>query len=109
MKPKQSAGHDKLTNEHIKMGADKIIKHLTDLFNKILKTNKMTKDWKFSNIIILFQKGNSHKIDNYRLITLSLIIFKIFSKVIEKRIQPILKLNSQQPTEQAGFRKSFSK
>ncbi len=88
----KSAGHDKLRNEHIKMGGRgwyKIIKHLTDLINKILKRNKIHKDWNFSNIIIIFKKGNRHKIENYRPITQSPTISKIFSKLVEKRIQSI--------------------
>ncbi len=44
--------------------------------------------------------------ENYRPITLSPTIAKIFSKLIETRIQNTAK--QQQPIEQAGFRKSFS-
>ncbi|VDO08661.1 unnamed protein product [Brugia timori] len=106
LKPDKSPGHDGITNEHIKAGGRKLITLLTKLFNRILKTGTIPTEWKRSNIIILHKKGDRHKIGNYRPITLSLTIAKIFSKLIETRIQKLL--IEHQPIEQAGFRKTFS-
>ncbi len=105
LKPKKSPGQDKITNKHIKLGGDKLVRTITELFNKILGSAIPNK-WRFSDIIILHKKGNRHKIENYRPITLSLTVAKIFSKLIERRLQPILARHK--PIEQAGFRSSFS-
>lgn len=97
LKPNKCPGHDKITNEHIKMGGVELIKKLTKLFNKVLETSKIPKDWKVSDIIILFKKGDRHKVENYRPITLTSTIAKKISKAIETRVRKIL--NSQQPIE----------
>jgi hypothetical protein len=106
LKSKKCPGHDKITNELIKAGGESLINTLTVLFNQIRATGKIPPAWKYSDIIIIAKKGNRHKIENYRPITLRLVIAKIFSKLIQHRIQHIL--DAQQPIEQAGFRKTFS-
>jgi hypothetical protein len=105
-KKKVSPGHDHITNEMVKLGGEVMIEILTELFNKILAGGKVPDEWRKSDIIILFKKGDRHKVENYRPINLSVTISKIFSKLIETRIQTYL--NIQQPAEQAGFRKKFS-
>lgn len=47
-----------------------------------------------------------HEIENYKSITPSPILLKIFSELIEQRIIPQLCQN--QPKKQAGFRSKFS-
>ncbi len=88
------------------MGGEKIITQITKIFNKILSSGRIPLKWKLSDIIISFKKGDRHKVTNYRPITHSPVIAKIFSKAIENRIR--LTLIEEQPTEQAGFRSSFS-
>lgn len=106
LKPRKAAGHDKIKNEHIKMGGEGMIEFITELSNRILEKNETPEDWSLVDTIILHKKGNRHKIENYRPIALKTTISKIFSKLIANRIQSLL--NDQQPIEQAGFRKSFS-
>ncbi len=106
LKNNKAPGHDQINNESVRYGGRPMIKKLTQLFNKILKEQKVPKDWKLSDIILIHKKGDKHKIENYRPISLSPTIAKIFSKAIEQRIRA--KLIEQQPREQAGFRKSFS-
>ncbi len=71
-----------------------------------MRTGYIPEQWKHSNIIVIFKKGDRHKIENYRPKSLSPTIAKKFSKLIEKRISPFV--ISQQPLEQAGFWKNFS-
>ena len=106
LKKKVSPGHDNLTNEMMKLGGEVMAEILTELFNQILREGKIPDEWRKSDIIILFKKGDRHRVENYRPINLSVTISKIFSKLIETRVQTYL--NFQQPVEQAGFRKKFS-
>lgn len=62
--------------------------------------------WRLFDIILIFKKGHKYKLDNYRPISLSSIISKIFTKLIEIRFEE--QLIYQQPREQAGFRKNFT-
>ena len=105
-KNNKSPGHDKITNEHIKLGGVEMVKYLTKLFNNILKAKIIPSDWSLQDTIIIFKKEDRHKIENYRPITLGTTISKIFSKALEKRLKPIIM--AQQPIEQAGFRKQYS-
>ena len=107
LKKNKAGGEDRLINEHFIYAKDtNLIKYLHALFNKVLATQKIPEGWKISDIILIHKKGDKHKIDNYRPISLGSALSKIFSKLIENRIKPIL--NSQQPVEQAGFRSGFS-
>ena len=107
LKNNKSGGEDKIVNEQLKYGQGTgLVKWLVLLFNKILQTQKIPTDWKTSNIILLHKKGDKHVVDNYRPISLSSSLSKIFSKILEKRIKG--GLMSQQPVEQAGFRAGFS-
>ena len=106
MKNNKTPGHDRITNEQIKYGGEILTKSITKLFNKILKMQQVPNDWKLTDTILLYKKGDEHEITNYRPISLSPALAKLFSKAIEQRIRN--KMNENQPNEQAGFRKSFS-
>jgi len=56
LKSNKSPGHDRIKNEHIKQGNDKLIQSLTSLFNTILETRKIPNEWKLSDIIIIHKK-----------------------------------------------------
>ncbi len=105
LKNNKSTGHDKICNEQIKYGGDLLRHKLLANFNQILQSQQIPLDWKKSEIILIFKKGDRHQIENYRPITISSTLAKIFSKLLVTRLNPIL--NFQQPREQAGFRKSF--
>ena len=104
LKNNKAPGSDKISNEFFKLGGKLLVDTLTKLFNKILIDKKIPENWKQSDIILIFKKGERDKITNYRPISLSLTIAKIFSKILECRIKPFI----QQPREQAGFRSAFS-
>lgn len=106
MKIEKSPGPDSITNEVIKIGHPLLAKPLTKLFNMIIESASTPKQWSESNIILLYKKGDSKDISNYRPISLLPTIYKLFSSVIEKRIGQIL--DNKQPIEQAGFRKGYS-
>lgn len=106
LKNGKALGSDGISNEQIKYGGKRLFKHLSILFNKVLETQSIPPDWQNSDIILIHKKGDRHKIDNYRPISISSTISKIFSKLIVSRITKIL--DNQQPREQAGFRKNFS-
>jgi len=106
LKNNKATGCDKICNEQIKYGGHPLLLKLLNLYNEILYTQQIPKEWSKSDIILIFKSGDRNKIDNYRPITLNTTTGKIFSKLIQARIYPLL--DSQQPPEQAGFRKSYS-
>lgn len=88
------------------MGNEELTKILTRLLNKIRETCEIHLDWKILGIILIAKKGDRHKIENYRPITLHLTVVENFSKILQNRIRSLL--DKQEPAEQAGFRKAFS-
>lgn len=102
----KSPGSDGLTNESIKLGAPILLKHLSTLFNMILQTEVVPKQWCSSDIVLIYKKGNPLDIGNYRPISLLASIYKLFTTIILKRITK--KIDLLQPVEQAGFRSGFS-
>ncbi len=61
-------------------------KTLTSLFNIILTLGKSPSEWKKPYIILLYKKGDKHSIKNYRPTSLSPVLSKFYSKLIETRI-----------------------
>ncbi|KAI5722002.1 hypothetical protein M8J76_002173 [Diaphorina citri] len=106
IKKEKAAGDDGITNELIIYGKESIIPKLTKIFNRILYECEIPKQWKISKIILIFKKGSREDISNYRPISLSSTIYKVFVKIIQQRLRK--KIEEHQPPEQAGFRKSYS-
>jgi hypothetical protein len=62
--------------------------------------------WKTTRLMVLFKKGDPKDASNYRPISLLSILYKVFSKLICRRIGSLL--DAAQPADQAGFRSGFS-
>ncbi|XGW27716.1 hypothetical protein V3C99_007927, partial [Haemonchus contortus] len=82
-----------------------IIKQLTKRFNKYLDAQRIPDQWKKSNTVLLFKKGERDQMKNYRPIALLSQPYKLFTKIILNRLER--QLDEYQPVEQAGFRKGF--
>ena len=67
---------------------------------------KIPERWKEAKIIILFKKGDRKEIKNYRSISLLAHTYKLFTRLLQQRMEK--DLDDNQPREQAGFRKGFS-
>jgi hypothetical protein len=106
MKNNKAPGIDNIINEQLKYGGKYLYKFLADFFNKIIKENKIPKKWKLSKIILVFKKGEKHLIKNYRPISLTSNLAKIFAKIINNRMK--IHYKTTQPEEQAGFQSGFS-
>ncbi|XP_028035786.1 uncharacterized protein LOC114247123 [Bombyx mandarina] len=64
------------------------------------------KAWNRGVVILFFKKGDKTLLKNYRPIALLSHVYKLFSRVITKRLER--RFDDFQPTEQAGFRKGYS-
>lgn len=82
------------------------MKAITALFNQCMELQTIPKAWENAAIILLHKKGHITKLENYRPISLLSTLYKLFMKIIAKRITK--KLDFYQPVEQAGFRSGFS-
>ncbi|XP_052743893.1 uncharacterized protein LOC128199241 [Bicyclus anynana] len=105
-KDDKAPGPDGISNELLKQTKQVITPILKEIFNDITNSESIPQQWTESNIILLYKKGDQYDIGNYRPISLMSNVYKIFAKIILKRIER--KLDEQQPVEQAGFRKEYS-
>ena len=64
----------------------KLSTSLCVLFNKSFSTGMLPADWKIANITPIHKKGNKHKKENYRQISLTSIVCKIAEKIVRSRI-----------------------
>lgn len=106
LKPDKSPGSDSITNEILKSASTILAVPLTNLFNYIIESGETPVQWSESNIILIYKKGDPNDIGNYRPISLLPCIYKLFSSILNKKINSTLE--GKQPIEQAGFRKGFS-
>ena len=106
MKRHKAQGVDGITSDIIKLGGPMVLTYLTNIFNNILRTKQIPDSWHEAKIVILFKKGDPKDIKNYRPISLLSHSYKIFTRLLQTRIERTLDEN--QPREQAGFRKGYS-
>lgn len=76
------ASPDGTENKTIKLITDSLTSYLVTIFNQIIITGKTPKQWKISEIILIYKKGDKSNLNNYRPISLTSNISKVFLKVI---------------------------
>ena len=76
------------------------------LFNKVVDDKQMPEQWNDAEIILLHKKGDKKNLDNYRPLSLTSDVKKIFMKILKNRIYNQLDWN--QPEEQADFRRGYT-
>lgn len=107
LKNKKSPGKDKIINELIKSSLNCTIQILVKIFNLIFSTGLYPEEWKNGISIPIHKKGDPFNPSNYRGITLTNNLGKLFCKIINSRISSFLEKNDILLREQAGFRKNY--
>ena len=65
---------------------DEFVTAVTELFNKCFDSNSIPKIWKTANVIALHKKGSKTDFRNYRPISLTCIICKVYEKLVRAHI-----------------------
>ena len=81
-----------------------LIPMLCNLFNKIFEIGKFSDDWSEGYVIPLHKKGNANEVENYRGITLLSTLGKLFTRVINNRLNEWAENYSVLIESHAGFR-----
>ena len=107
MAKNRSANDSGLVAETLQEASDLTLELIVGVFNEILQPVPVTPEaWRQSRVKVMFKKGDQKLPANYRPITLLKILYKLFSRMINSRIQSTL--DAAQPVDQAGFRSGFS-
>jgi len=106
-KNNRAPGIDSITNEMIKNGGDCLTESMFKLFKKIVETNVIPKQWNLGIIIPIFKKGNINDLNNYRGITLTSCVSKIFNRIVANEISKFIEKDNALSEVQGGFRKNY--
>ena len=82
----KSQGPDELSPKLLKEVANEIAQPLAILYNNILKTGTVPKEWKTGIITAIFKKGSKKDPSNYRPISLTCIICKLLESIVRDEI-----------------------
>ncbi len=102
-KNKKACCFDNVSNEMIKCSFESMSDILMKLFNHILQTELFPKEWAKGYISPIFKKGDLLDPSNYRGITVSSCLGKLFTRVINNRLNEFLIKNGVISVNQIGF------
>ena len=109
LKNSKSQGIDNILNEHIKSTIHVMSPIYVKLFNLIFENGIVPENWTIGNILPIYKnKGDSNAPENYRPITLLSCFGKLFTSILNNRINQYFEENDAINSCQAGFRKGFS-
>ena len=107
LKTKKCADTAGVRAEMLKKGGGYLLEKLLELYNTILSGNMQPpSSWKHSVISVIYKSGDATQPQNYRPICIIPALYKLFSKLLYKRLYPIL--DKGQCRDQAGFRNNYS-
>ena len=105
LKSGKAMGTDEVPNEFLKFGGKTIVNTLIDLFVAICDLESIPSEWQKGIIIPIHKSGSVYNIDNYRGITLTSNVYKVFAKVLESNIMTFLENNNVLGENQGAFRR----
>ena len=109
LKNNKACGIDLITNEFLKAASNTFLSIFTDFFNLVLSSGKIPEDWAIGVIKPLYKnKGSTEDANNYRGITLLSCFGKVFTSLVNNRLNDFFEANNTLGEEQAGFRADHS-
>ena len=81
LNPNKSQGPDGISGKVLKNCAASIAYPITLLFNMSFSQGQIPPDWKLANVVPVHKKGDKSSVENYRPISLTSLIMKIFENV----------------------------
>ena len=109
LKNNKACGTDYILNEYIKASIDIMMPVYVNLFNLILDSGAFPSSW-LEGIIrpIYKKKGDTSNPENYRPITILSCFGKLFTSVLNLRLNDFVEHNDSLEENQAGFRKGYA-
>ena len=103
-----SPGPDLLLNEFFKNGSETLVIYLHKFFNKLFQIGYFPENWSEGFIVPIFKKGDMNEVSNYRGITLLSTLGKLFTRILNNRLNKWAEEYNVYIEAQAGFRKHMS-
>ena len=106
LKNNKSSSIDLISNEMLKNGTNFLLNSLVKLFNLIFKTGKFPTIWNTSLLVLLHKKGDKLDPANYRGISITSNLGKLFNRIIHDRLYNFIYENNLISENQIGFKKN---
>lgn len=106
LKRHKAAGLDGIKAEYLLDATDLLLQPLTCTFNQMLQ-HGVPESWCKGVIHPIFKSGDEHDPANYRGITVTAVLAKLFAMVLENRLTTWAEAKHVRAAGQAGFRKDY--
>ena len=104
LKNDKSPGSDKIINEFLKYNTDLFKKTILKIFNVLFDKGYFPDVWSTGLIIPIFKAGDEHDVNNYRGISLLSCVGKLFTCIINNRLNKWAESQNVFDQSQYGFR-----
>ena len=104
LKNDKSPGSDKIINEFLKYNTDIFKTTILKMFNVLFDKGYFPDAWSTGLIIPIFKAGNENEVNNYRGISLLSCVGKLFTSIINNRLNKWAESQSVFDQSQYGFR-----
>ena len=104
LKRDKSCGNDEIINEFIIYAPSYIKDFLLIMFNTIISLEYVPEKWCIGTIVPIFKSGDKGEVNNYRGITLLSIVCKLFTKIMNSRLNDWAENEYILTESQFGFR-----
>jgi len=108
LKRKKAQGVDEIPGNVVKDLKNVIAEPLTWLFNTIIETGQIPTAWKTSKIVPVFKKGDKKLINNYRPVSNTSSLSKVFEKCLIKKIENLYGYDRLMGIQQHAYRPGCS-
>ena len=97
-------GVDGIPNKFL-MGGREVLQWLTETFNKVLTEEKIPIVWKRGIVTALYKGGRKQDLGKYRGITVNSSIYKLFTRILRRRLEEEVEGRGTLGEIQFGFSK----
>ena len=104
----KASGPDDINPNFVKKFRDYLIEPLCLILRESLDSGEIPQDWKNASVIPIFKKGSKGEPSNYRPVSLTCIVSKVYERIMRKKITEHLTTNNLIRPSQHGFMKSRS-
>ena len=104
----KAAGADELVPRFLNLIKQELACPLTILFQNIMACESVPGDWKEANVVPVYKGGSRNVATNYRPISLTSQLRKVFETIIKDQVIEFLEINALIRNSQHGFRKGRS-
>lgn len=98
-----SPGPDGISNILLKEGGLGLLLLIFDFFSLLISIGALPSEWKTAEVVPIFKKGNRHECNNYRPISLTCTLCKVFERLLKDAMLGFLVSNNLLNDTQHGF------